>query len=276
MSYSKKIKIFTLILILFVLYFVFHFYWNNENFYDKTPSDFVFIVTRHVNSETTNKYWKECYKCIRKFYPNVKIVIIDDNSNPDFLLDDGIVLDNVEIIKSEYPGRGELLPYYYFYKNHYADKAVIIHDSVFINQYVDFSKINDNVNILWHFNHYHDKADDEKNIIKQLKNSDKLLEFYDKGDKWMIAFGVMSFIKWDFVVQLQEKYDLFNLLHVIKTRYDRMCLERIFGLLCHIENNNLIENPSLFGPPIFDMVYDKYEKGLEWGETKMIKVFTGR
>jgi hypothetical protein len=40
-----------------------------------------FIILRHVNNELTNKYWIHCYKCIREFYPENKILIIDDNSD---------------------------------------------------------------------------------------------------------------------------------------------------------------------------------------------------
>ena len=43
--------------------------------------DYGFIITRHVNSEKTNKYWNNAIICIRTFYPQKKIVIIDDNSN---------------------------------------------------------------------------------------------------------------------------------------------------------------------------------------------------
>ena len=38
-----------------------------------------FIILRNVNSELTNKYWIHCYNCIRKYYPENKIIIIDDN-----------------------------------------------------------------------------------------------------------------------------------------------------------------------------------------------------
>ena len=48
-------------------------------------NDYGFIITRYVNSELTNKYWNNCIKCIRTFYPYKKIVIIDDNSNKDFV-----------------------------------------------------------------------------------------------------------------------------------------------------------------------------------------------
>ena len=44
-----------------------------------------FIISRHVNSEKTNKYWNNCVKCLRHLYPFKKIVIIDDNSNYNML-----------------------------------------------------------------------------------------------------------------------------------------------------------------------------------------------
>jgi hypothetical protein len=48
-------------------------------------NSFGFIITRHVNSEKTNKYWNHSVKCLRKLYPLKKIVIIDDNSNYSFV-----------------------------------------------------------------------------------------------------------------------------------------------------------------------------------------------
>ena len=48
-------------------------------------SNYGFIITRHVNSETTNKYWNQSVKLIRSFYPLRKIVIIDDNSDQNFI-----------------------------------------------------------------------------------------------------------------------------------------------------------------------------------------------
>ena len=98
-----------------------------------------FIITRHVNSEKTNNYWNRCVKLIRTFYPHRKIVVIDDNSNQDFVKAE-FEYKNVIYEQSEYPGRGELLPYTYFLKNHYFDNAVIIHDSVFFHKRVNFEK----------------------------------------------------------------------------------------------------------------------------------------
>ena len=47
---------------------------------------FGFIITRHVNSENTNRYWNHSIKLLRRLYPNNKIIIIDDNSDKNFLL----------------------------------------------------------------------------------------------------------------------------------------------------------------------------------------------
>ena len=96
-------------------------------------NNFGFIVTRHVNSVKTNMYWNQCVKLLRTLYPMKKIIVIDDNSNYSYVKAE-FDYENVTIIQSEYPGRGELLPYYYFLKNKFFENAVIIHDSVFFHK----------------------------------------------------------------------------------------------------------------------------------------------
>ena len=101
---------------------------------------FGFIITRHVNSEKTNMYWNRCVKCIKTFYPYKKIIIIDDNSNEQFLKAD-VDYINVTTIQSEFKGRGELLAYYYYIKNKFFENAVIVHDSVFFHKRVNFERL---------------------------------------------------------------------------------------------------------------------------------------
>ena len=62
---------------------------------------FGFIISRHVNSEKTDKYWKHSIRLLRRLYPYVKIVVIDDNSDTNFLteLSDNLK-NNVEIVQS--------------------------------------------------------------------------------------------------------------------------------------------------------------------------------
>ena len=101
--------------------------------------NFGFIITRHVNSVKTNKYWNHSVKLLRTFYPLKKIVIIDDNSNYDYVNSE-FEYKNLHIIQSEFHGRGELLPYYYFLKYKFFQNAIIIHDSVFFHMRINFEK----------------------------------------------------------------------------------------------------------------------------------------
>ena len=73
-----------------------------------------FIILRHVNSVETNEYWMYSYDCIRRFYKDNLIVIIDDASDDTFLTHKE--MHNTFVLKSEFPKRGELLPYYYYAK----------------------------------------------------------------------------------------------------------------------------------------------------------------
>ena len=59
-------------------------------------SNYGFIITRHVNSEKTNQYWNQCVKLIRTFYPLKQIIIIDDNSNQQF------IKSNISRIEKDY------------------------------------------------------------------------------------------------------------------------------------------------------------------------------
>jgi hypothetical protein len=43
--------------------------------------DYGFIITRHVISEKTNKYWNQTVKLIRSIYPLKKIIVIDIINN---------------------------------------------------------------------------------------------------------------------------------------------------------------------------------------------------
>jgi hypothetical protein len=242
-----------------------------------------FIIIRHVNSEKTNNYWIESYKSIRKFYTN-KILIVDDNSNYDYIkVDvDNLTIYNCDIIQSKYPSRGEILGYYYFYKNKPFEKAVIIHDSVFINKYIDFDIYND-IKFIWHFtsNWFDETA--EMNLINKIINGNILKKYYNNRELIHGCFGVQSVISYKFLYSLEEKYSLFSLLDIIDNRTERMNFERIFALMCIHENNILSKEPSIFGIiheyTRFGYSYDDYiqDKNNNYlSKKEIIKVWTGR
>lgn len=253
-------------------------------------SSFGFIITRHVNSGVTNKYWNNSVKLLRTFYPNCKIVIIDDNSNQQFVNADHDYA-NVEIIQSEFPGRGELLPYYYYIKRKFFDNAVILHDSVFIHKRVNFEKlIGIRVLPIWHFVQDTENLNNTLRIASNLKNSLNVrsqLALNDTyitlmGEKWDGCFGGQSYINHEFLLRLETKYKLTNLVNVVKNRFDRCCLERILGVLFFIEKDNNLKTKSLLGKIIdyqqWGYRYIKYEKDFMNNMLRkyVVKVWTGR
>jgi hypothetical protein len=248
---------------------------------------FGFIITRHVNSEKTNLYWNQCVKLLRLYYPNNKIVLIDDNSNKD-LVKSEFDYENLQIIHSEFKGRGELLPYIYYLKEKWFDKAVIIHDSVFFNAFIDFDKLTENVLPLWFFYNNNSELHNVHRIAGYLNNNNiihKYLLNWHKLNTWVSCFGTQCFITHDFLMKLNNIYNISALVDVIKNRSDRCALERIFGILFYIETQN---KKSLLGcindhrlpsrikknEYTFDeYISDFYKKTLS---QRIIKVWTGR
>lgn len=233
-------------------------------------SEIGFIILRHVNNELTNNYWIRSYLSIRKLYPDNKILIIDDNSNYQFININEKLLYKTSIIRSEFPGRAELLPYYYFLKNKLFDIAVIIHDSVFINSYIDFSV--EKYKLIWCFEHGSDQIEDETNMLK-LFNDDKLLEFHQNKSLWKGCFGGMSVIKYDFLETINNKYNLSLLLDKVITRYNRCSFERVIACLLQIENpmQSVLGDIHQYCP--WGISFKDIEK---YNHLPIVKIWTGR
>jgi hypothetical protein len=227
-----------------------------------------FIILRHVTNQYTNQYWIHCYDCIRKYYPEHFIFIIDDNSNYQHITER--LLYKTTVINSEYPGRGELLPYYYYLHNKLFDTAVILHDSVFINSYIDFTV--NKYKLIWDFDHHSDQIEDETRMIK-LFNDPELLHFYENKDLWKGCFGCMTIIEHDYLTEIKNKYDISRLLDCISNRYNRCSFERVLACLLqkNVKNDTLLGNINDYC--IWGIVFDDkhYCKHLP-----LIKVWTGR
>ena len=233
-----------------------------------TEIDIGFIILRHVNSKIINNYWIECYNCIRKFYPENKIIIIDDNSNKNYLTN--LELYKTTIIESEYPKRGELLPYIYYLKNKLFDTAVILHDSVFIQKKIDF-----NINkykLIWEFEHHWDKITDETQLINVFNDKD-LLDFYQNKKKWKGCFGAMSIITHNYLTFINSKYNLNKLIPFITSRNNRMSFERVISCLLQKED----KRETLLGDIHRYCHWNiKYTNKNNYKHLPLLKVWTGR
>ena len=227
-----------------------------------------FIILRHVNSELTDKYWNHCYDCIRKYYPEHPIMIIDDNSNRNYITERRLY--KTTIINSEYPGRGELLPYYYYLHNKLFDSAVIIHDSVFINAPIDMTV--NKYKLIWEFEHHWDQIIDETTMIN-LFNDSQLLNFYENKGLWKGCFGGMSIITHDYLTYINNKYDIRKLLDCVLTRYNRCSFERVIACLlqANAKKETLLGNIHAYCR--WGVTFN--EKG-RYSHLPLIKVWTGR
>ena len=260
-----------------------------------------FIILRHVNSAKTNQYWKECYRCIRYFYPLNKILIIDDNSDTNFLTCYANTIEqelhNTTIIQSEYPKRGEFLPYYYYLKNKFCDIAVILHDSVFIQQPINFHV--DEYKMLWHFPSYLMK--DGQSSGKQLEqiraiNNGDLNHMYEYFylNKFNGCFGAMSIITHDYLSEINNIFKIDKLLPHITCRISRCAFERVFSFLLIYKQNRgnvanggsmwnsrgNIKHQSLLGDIVkyckWGITFDEYIKYRHRMKLPIVKVWTGR
>lgn len=251
---------------------------------------FGFIITRHVNSDKTNNYWNHSIKLITRFYPLIKIVVIDDNSNYEYVKSE-FDYKNVVIIQSEFPGRGELLPYYYFLKYNFFENAVIIHDSVFFHKRINFEILNGiDVMPLWFFHSDRENVENTKRIAANLTNNTVIYNKVSKDfnllgmnkDKWYGCYGVQSYINLNFLKKIENKYRITNLLSVVKSRPDRCSLERIFGSIFCTESHKILKLGSIFGNIMkyqrWGYSYDEYIEDFKKGTIPkaIIKVWTGR
>lgn len=246
---------------------------------------FVFVILRNIQTINDNDFWISSYNSIRTFYKN-KIIIIDDNSKINTV--NGKLI-NTEIIYSEWNGAGEVLPYYYFLKHKWADKIIFLHDTMFLHRPFTPSELKNDISFHWHF--MNNNKDTQKNLQKINTYlslfSNELQEYARTSDLWRGCFGCASIISYDLLNEIEEKHKLINTLVMnVRTRKDRQCFERIFGMIFYYENKIDNSNCSNFGdimsyPFAFDSLFNTFEKGQHNinqtnYNTAIVKVWRGR
>jgi len=269
---------------------------------DGNNSDFGFILLRHVRDAETNQYWQHSLECIRRHYPRTPVLLIDDNSQQQYVTPSQDAY--CTIIQSEYPGRGEILPYYYFWKLRPFERAVFLHDSVFLQQPLTLSS--EPIEWLWFFhphtedvNIFNHHMAEVLAMCQHLTHSAILKSFYRSSTSWFGCFGAMANFTWSAIDQLQTEYNIFVLLDHIQDRRGRMTWERILPLVCYLnpkkqsanntENNSHSSNqeqtiPTMIGNifhKYFSYTYAAYNRDKErdnrwWRHEVLVKVWTGR
>ena len=116
-------------------------------------------------------------------------------------------------------------------------------------------------------------------MLNSLKNKEILLDMYKKRRHWKGCFGAITIISYDFLKKIDTKYNIFNLLSLIKTRRSRICFEIVFACILHSMSspNSLLGDIKYYckwGIKFKDVQRDI--KNLDKIKLPLIKVWTGR
>jgi|UniRef100_A0A6C0BH96 hypothetical protein len=249
-----------------------------------SDKSYVFVILRNIRTTHDNDLWMASYQSVRRFYTN-KIIIIDDNSDINTV---NGKLVNTEVIRSDYNGAGEVLPYYYFFVNKWADRMVFLHDSMFLHRRFTDAELNGAVRFHWHFSNTEIRNDRKiGTYLSMLPNHEGLLEYANQPDSaWNGCFGGTSIIDLDIVTQLEEAYSFFSTLVLsIKTRKDRETFERLFGIALYFTKmidepfsnfGNIVKYPGAFESQISTPDQGAYALSQKGYDTAIIKVWRGR
>jgi len=172
---------------------------------------------------------KRCLDSIRRIYPTVKVVIaVARNSLPLTIEKDSYT----EIVENPYFSTWGCL--HLFNQNKYAEKALIIHDSVVLLK--EIPELNQGVMFIYHFfEPTLDRPRNDEGYERLLPLVDRIRMFstHDFG-----CFGNMMYIHHN-ALQASE---MLPIIPEIKTKYDFECMERISAYYC---KKNKILHPSI-------------------------------
>lgn len=219
-------------------------------------SKYGYIMSRHARTSQHARIWLECLRCIRLHDPRAPVVIIDDHSDPQLVpsdVDARVMAEDAltTIVRSKYgPGRAELLPYLYLHSDRPFEKAVVLHDSMFLQSpTADLIDSVADVAFLWDFGPRRHDWDAMRGLVLDtpLGHADELMALANDDCAWTGCFGTASVITWDFLDRIEKTYGMLSRLEpLVVSRRERCELERVFALCCiHARGGSL--PPVLYG-----------------------------
>lgn len=268
----------------------------SQDFFEE---NYTVYITRHMTNSTSQMYWRHNYHFLRNTYSRIKIVVIDDNSNPEYFKYDDRFNDvtflytsnessNTDHVENLHQ-RGELLPFYFFNKYGTTKYAIFLHDSVFIHKQIHGEIYEDDYISLWSFSSfswYHKLNNDVRNIISKLNKSNDLLRIWNEATLWEGTFGGMCVVSLQYIKDIDKIFNLLPIaLNNITNRTQRMGFERLLSIMYFYRHNR---SPNVLFGDIHVWSLSTYGKmwGLTWDEyfsdaknlieSPIIKVWTGR
>ena len=142
---------------------------------------------------------------------------------------------------------------------------------------------------MWHFD-YNENVENSTRLSNYLDHASTIRFKLEKdptdmfsfkpGDVWHGCFGVQSYINHEFLSHIQNKYQIFRLLNYVLTRTDRCSLERVMGVIFHLESPSLHKHPSLLGNILkcqgWGYSFEEYCANYKQMRKPLVKVWTGR
>ena len=236
-----------------------------------------FIILRHVISELTGRYWVLCYDSIRRVYPDEPILIIDDNSDPAYIRTHATT--NTTLVQSEYPKRGDLLPYLYYLTHKISDRVIILNDSAFITRAVPFCEERPYQH-LWDFEHDWDQEQDEASMVGALDTDgglpSSLRALHAEKARWKGCFGSMTAITHAYLREVDARYGIAKLTGLVTSRLHRTSFQRV--LACLLRSMCDCAPPSVYGDIHEYCPWGiPFDEGiLRYAHLPVIRVWTGR
>lgn len=242
--------------------------------------EIVFFMLRHISSDEFHKVWKLSYESIRKFYPEAPIYILDNNS-PEHYLTEPYPFYKCEVIRSELPNGRLYVPFYYALQIPNYKRAVLLHDGIVFQSYVDFSTV-ENVSFLWHFEtHAYDDVRLCEMMLQTLPSETQknILSVY-KSNNWFGSLGCMMVLERDFLNELETQFALRSFQTIITDKPKAIEFERLIAVLCYMVYPELHKRPSLFGDistMIWGLRYSHYISNITaYSNQSVIKLFGAR
>ena len=139
--------------------------------------------------------------------------------------------------------------------------------------------------MLWFFYNNNSELSNITRIAECLKNNKIIKKEINNWNKnsWLSCFGAQSIISHDFLLMLNDKYCLTNLIDVVKNRSDRCALERIMGIIYYIETNKITTcfgeiNKTNIRSQLNDYTFNEYITSFNKGIilSPVVKVWSGR
>ena len=231
-----------------------------------------FVILRHVSSDKTDQYWKRCYDSIRAIYTHEPILIIDDSADRSHIsLHE---THNATVIDSEYTGRGELLPYIYYFRHKISERAIFLHDSVFLTKRVPFQS-GVAYQHLWNFDSERFPFNPEGEAAMLASCGPQLLPLYREKSRWKGCFGCMTVLTHDTLSSMHQSYDITSLTGHVKCRSDRMAFERVVA--CILRSLVFVSPPPVYGDIHAYCPWGiTFENASSYAHLPAIKVWTSR